>query len=140
MKKEKSVKTKKSNKVMASILNLIKRWAFPVIVCIVVIGVVYGASNYKMTEEENVYQEIKGYDGDGKTIVLENDKLAFTFDPTTTHFEVLVKNSGKVWYSNPVGAANDTAALTADKELLQSTLTITHSEQAGLETLYNRNW
>lgn len=137
MKKEKSVKTKKSNRVMASILKLIGRYAFPVIMCALIVGVMYYAINHQSVEEEEGYQEVKGYDGDGKTIVLENDKLAFTFDPTTTHFEVLVKSSGKVWYSNPVDAANDTAALTADKELLQSTITITHSEQAGLETLYN---
>lgn len=137
MKKEKSVKTKKSNKVMTSILNLVKRWAIPVILCAIIAGGVYFVVNYKEAAKEEVLTEVKGYEGDGAPIVLENDALKLTFDSTTTQFEVLVKSSGKVWYSNPVDAANDPLALGTDKELLQSTLNVTHSVQSGLETIFN---
>lgn len=137
MKKEKSVKTKRKNRVVASVLKLIKRWALPVILCALIAGGMYYAINNQGTSEEEGYQEIKGYDGEGEPIVLETDKLKLTLDSTTTQFELLVKSSGKVWYSNPVDVANDTAALAADKEMLQSTLNVTHSVQSGLETIYN---
>ena len=84
MKKEKSVKTKKSNKVMTSILNLVKRWAFPVILCAIIgVGIFY-VVNHKDAVEEEAITEIKGYDGDGQPIVLENDALKLTLDTTTT--------------------------------------------------------
>lgn len=137
MKKEKSVKVKKSNKVMAYILNLVKRWAIPVILCaIIVVGIVF-VMKYQGKQEEEALTEIKGYEGDGQPIVLENDALKLTLDTTTTQFELLVKETGKIWYSNPVNASNDPIALGADKELLQSTLNVTHSVQSGLETVYN---
>ena len=137
MKKEKSVKTKKSNKVMTSILNLVKRWAFPVILCAIIgVGIFYVVNHKDAVEEEEI-TEVKGYDGDGQPIVLENDALKLTLDTTTTQFQLLVKDSGKIWYSNPVNAANDPMALGTDKELLQSTLNVTHSVQSGLETVYN---
>jgi len=124
MKKEKSVKSKKSNKVMTSILNLIKRWAFPVILCAIILGGVYYVVNFKEAEKEEEFIEIKGYDGDTADLVLENDALKLTMNPSTTQFELLVKSSGKTWYSNPADAANDVIAQTADKETLQSTLLV----------------
>ena len=55
---------------MASILKLIGRWAFPVILCALIVGVMYYAINHQATEEEEGYQEIKGYDGDGKILIV----------------------------------------------------------------------
>ena len=68
---------------------------------------------------------------------MENEYLKFTMDPMTTQFEVEVKSSGKTWYSNPVDADQDMAALSAEKGKLQSTLTLTYSITTGLDTLLN---
>ena len=46
--------------------------------------------------------EVRGFDDEASEIVLENDKLKFTMDTGTTYFTVEDKNSGKIWYSNPV--------------------------------------
>ena len=47
--------------------------------------------------------------------IMENDKLLFTLDPVTTQFSIKVKDSGKVWYSNPVDSNKDPLALTKEK-------------------------
>ncbi|MBR4083860.1 MAG: hypothetical protein IKK33_06205 [Lachnospiraceae bacterium] len=137
MKKEKKVQSGKAARRKAAIVKAIKSLALPVILCAIIFAGVYFVVTFQAKEAELKKIEIKGYDGGETPIVLENDDLVFTLDPTTTQFELMVKETGKVWYSTPVDAANDVMALTAEKSKLQSTLIMTFSKDTGLETEYN---
>ncbi len=81
--------------------------------------------------------EIRGFDDEASEIFLENDDLKFTMDTGTTYFTVEDKNSGKIWYSNPVDADDDPKALPADKALLKSTMILTYGDNIGKWTQYN---
>ena len=96
-------------------------------------AIVWLIMNYKAPQEEEEYVQINGYDGDGTPVVMENDRLVFTMDPRTTQFQVEVKDTGKIWYSNPAGASTDPVALTEEKGKLLSTLVMSYSMTAGLE-------
>ena len=137
MKKEKKVQSGKAARRKAAIVKAIKSMALPVILCAIILAGVYFVVTFQAKEEEQKKIEIKGYDGDEAPIVLENDSLLFTLDPVTTQFDIMVKETGKVWHSTPVDAANDTMALTAEKTKLQSTLIMSFSKETGLETVYN---
>lgn len=115
----------------------IKDLVVPVIFLIILGIIVLALSMWK--EEEVVEEIIKvnSYEGSEKELVLENDALKFSMDPQTTQFSVTVKDSGKVWYSNPQDADKDSVALNTDKENLQSTLLLTYSTINGVDTLYN---
>ena len=68
---------------------------------------------------------IISYDGDGKPLTMENDKLLFEMDGETTQFKVTNKETGKIWYSNPEGRENDTTATGKTvKEYLSCTLNV----------------
>ncbi len=137
MKKEKKVQSGKAARRKAAIVKAIKSMALPVILCAIILAGVYFVVTFQAKEEELKKIEIKGYDGDETPIVIENDDLKFTLDPVTTQFELMVKETGKIWYSTPVDAANDVAALAAEKNKLQSTLIMAFSKETGLETVYN---
>lgn len=134
MKKEKSVK---KAEIKAAIIEKLKGLAVPVILlAIILIGLIV-IFTYENKTDEGQKVAIRGYDGDGSAIVLENDKLKMTFNSATTQFEILVKDTGKVWYSTPTDAANDALALTAEKDKLQSTLLMSYSIVSGLDTPFS---
>lgn len=81
--------------------------------------------------------EYFGYSGDGSPLTMENDKLLFTLDPTTTQFTVQDKLSGQIWRSNPEDADSDPLALPVEKERLKSTMILTYSDGVGTITHYN---
>ncbi len=137
MKKEKKVQSGKAARRKAAIVKAIKSMALPVILCAIILAGVYFVVTFQAKEKELKKIEIKGYDGDETPIVIENDDLKLTLDPTTTQFEIMVKETGKVWYSTPPDAANDMMALAAEKNKLQSTLIMSFSKETGLETVYN---
>lgn len=134
MKKEKSYK---AVLIKNTIIDAVKHLAFPVILCAIILIGVYVVLNYKAPAEEEEPMRIELYEGTKDPITIENDKLALTMDPTTTQIEVLVKETGKVWKSNPEGVLDDTAILLAERQKLASTLLMSFSIQAGLETEYN---
>lgn len=91
----------------------------------------------KYWSEEAAPEEIikvNKYDGEEKTYVLESDKLLFELDSQTTYFKITSKGNGHIWYSNPQEAANDTIALTTEKNKLRSTLLLTYSNKNGVDT------
>lgn len=137
MKKEKKVQSGKAARRKAAIVKAIKSMALPVILCAIIVAGVYFVVTFQAKDKELKDIEIKGYDGGTDPIVLENDSLKFTLDPVTTQFEIMVKETGKVWYSTPPDAANDAMALAAEKNKLQSTLIMSFSKDTGLETVYN---
>ena len=134
MKKEKSVR---KAEIKAAIVRQLKSLIFPAILCIIILAGVFIVINYQNVEEEEKIIRINGYDGSQDPVVMENDALKMTMDPSTSQFELEVKGTGKVWYSNPQDAANDSFALSAEKGKLQSTLLMSYSVTTGLETLYN---
>ena len=75
--------------------------------------------------------EVSYYEGGKDPIVLENDALKFELDPTTTHFKLTEKASGREWLSNPEGAASDAVAKSSQANLyaLQSTLLMTYTDK-----------
>ncbi len=132
MKKDKS---SKSSEFKASVIKTLKSLIAPVIFLLLVGVVVYMIMNWEGTEVEKEIIRPNGFGGIEEALVLENDKFVFEMDPSTTHFTVTMKDSGKVWYSNPVDASMDPVALSNEKNKLQSTMILTHStsEAADIE-------
>ena len=77
------------------------------------------------------------YEGDKKPLTMESDKIAFELDPTTTHFKVTDKATGREWLSNPADAAKDKIANAGNKESLQATLLVTYTTSSGSVELNN---
>ena len=87
-----------------------------------------------------VQPEFEYYEYSDKTpssFVLENDYLKLEMDSATTQFTVLQKNTGKVWYSNPVGSQNDPIALGKEKNNMMSTFLIKYSTENGTDEIYD---
>lgn len=107
-----------------------------IIALVILIGVVI-VINYRSTEEEAEVIRVNGWEGEQKEFVLENDRLRFVMDAQTTQFSIEVKSTGKVWYSNPVDAADDPIAKTIERGRLLSTLSMTYSTRNGVDVQYN---
>lgn len=134
MKKEKSVKQAERK---AALIKGLKSLAAPLIITAVIAAAIVVIINFQNATEPTVVVELNGYDGDTSPIVVENDRLKLTMDPTTTQFTLEVKNTGKVWYSNPPDASLDPLAVASYKGRLQSTLLLTFSQSTGLQTTYD---
>ena len=120
-----------------ALINKIKSLIGPVILLLIMAATVMFIVFYQEEPEPEEIVKVNGYEGSEEEIVLENDDLKFVMDPMTTQFYVEVKSTGEKWLSNPVGAAEDSKALTIEKEKLQSTILLTYSTKNGVDTLYN---
>lgn len=107
------------------------------IICLVIVGAFFYVVNTKAPEESKEAIPPYAYGGGEDTITVDNGQLKLSMDPKTTEFSIEVKDSGKVWYSNPQGAAEDEKALDDQKAYLQSPLIMSYSITQGLETTYN---
>jgi hypothetical protein len=107
-----------------------------ILLLIILVGVIV-VMNYKAPAEHEEAIAPYAYTGEQEQTVIENDELKLVMDNATTEFSIEVKDSGKVWYSNPKDAASDPIALTDEKALLQSPLVMSYSITQGLETTYN---
>lgn len=134
MKKDKAVRKAEFK---AGLISTLKSLIAPLIGIAVIAAIVLTVKFLQKPEEAEPVIEMHAYSGDEKEIVLENEKLILKMDPTTTHFSVEVKETGAVWYSNPVNADSDPIALTLDKQKLKSTLILYYSTQNGVDTLFN---
>lgn len=134
---EKKVLTERQVERRKAIIDTLKSMIFPLVLCLIIFIGIYLIVNYQNVEEVAEIVQPNAYAGTSDPIVMESDAIKFTMDPTTTQFEVLVKSTGKVWKSNPDGAADDSAALSDEKTKLQSTLVMTYNTEAGLETTYD---
>ncbi len=72
-----------------------------------------------------------------ESFVLENSKLRFELDPSTTQFTVLQKNTGHLWNSNPVDADNDPIALTKEKNNMKAPFMLKYSTINGTDDVYD---
>lgn len=66
------------------------------------------------------------FEGDGKPLTMENEKLLFEMDGATSQFKVTNKDTGKVWFSNPENRENDKIARGTTLEYLSSTLNVSY--------------
>ena len=134
MKKERTVKNAERK---AAVIKWLKSMTAPLIITAVIAAAIAVIINFQTSSEPQKPIELRGYEGSTSPIVVENDKLKLTMDPTTTQFTLEVKETGKVWYSNPPEADSDPLALAAYKGRLQSTLLLTFSQSTGLKTTYD---
>ena len=135
MKKDKTVRKAERK---AALKKMLKSLIAPgVFVLVVLAGIGIFAILGRDTEEPEEIIQVNGYDGEEKAYILENDKLIFSLDSSTTQFTVTMKETGQVWYSNPVDASEDALAMTIEKDKLQSTLLLTYSTINGVDTLYS---
>lgn len=130
----------KGTKIRKAILQKLKSLIAPLIILAIILAGVFIVINYKNVEEEAEPIRAYAYDGSEEPVILENDKLKLELDPVTTQFSITVKDSGKVWYSNPQNLAEEeTIALANELNKLQSTVLMTYSTENGLEVQYNSN-
>ena len=134
------LKTKKNKQQNALVQNILQQFLklLPSIILVLIIagGAFYIINTKAPTEVKEAVQPY-AYEGGEDDVVIDNGQLKLTMDPLTTEFSLEVKDSGKVWYSNPLGAAEDAAALDDQKLFLQSPLVMSYSITQGLETTYN---
>ena len=134
MKKEKAVKRSERK---AAVIGWLKSLILPVVFCaIIAVGVIV-VLNYTGAEEKEEIIHTRGYEGDDKDVVLENDSLKLVMDPMTTQFSLEVKATGKIWYSNPQDVDSDTIALALEKSNLRSTLLMSYCMTGGMEVKFN---
>ncbi|SDB27044.1 DUF5696 domain-containing protein [Butyrivibrio sp. INlla16] len=129
------MKDKKNGKIR----QIVKSLAAPVIICALILAAVIFIINHKNASDTGEAIVPYSYEGgeDAEPIIVENDKLKLEMDPLTTQFTVTVKETGKVWRSNPENAATDSVALPEEKANLQSPLIMSYAVVTGLETTYN---
>lgn len=127
------IKQERKNKIM----EFLKSMIFPLVLFLIIAAGIFTIFTYQNKEKEEEIIPVHAFGGDTTPIVLENDKLKLTMDPTTTQFELLVKETDAVWFSNPADAKDDPTALSAEIGKLQSLVAMQYSNQAGLETLYD---
>lgn len=121
------------NKIKAKIFKMLPSAILLLIICA---GIAV-AIMYKAPKEQADIIEPYAYEGGEEDVIVDNGELKLTMNPLTTQFSVEVKDSGKVWYSNPIGAAEDPQALEEQKAIMQSPLLMSWSITQGLETTYN---
>ena len=134
MKKDKA--TKKAE-FRAKVLEKLKSLIAPVIFLLLIGVVVVMILNWEGVEVEEEIVRPNGFTGEEPVLTLENDNLYFEMDTATTHFSITNKESGKVWYSNPVDVSSDALALTNAKNFLNSTMILTHSNDEAADVIFN---
>lgn len=121
-----------------------KKIIFRLLSCLIVLGLLAALTVFVViplfSEEETEHllnPDIFYYEGGKKALTMENDQLTFELDPSTTHFKVTEKATGREWLSNPAAADKDPIAVSANKEALQSTAIVTYSTSSGTVDMNN---
>ena len=128
---------KPKNKVVNTVLKALLEHLPSIILALIIVVAVIFVINYKPATEEKEVVQPYTFEGDDQAVVIDNGQLKLTMDPLTTAFELEVKESGKVWRSNPENVADDAMALEDQKAFLQSPLVMSYSITQGLETTYS---
>ncbi|MCR5675088.1 MAG: hypothetical protein K6G16_05190 [Lachnospiraceae bacterium] len=121
------------NAVKQALKDILVPLAFIGVVALAIFLIIF----FQKTDNDASISEIHEYTGDETEIILENDALKLTMDPVTTQFSLLVKQTGKVWYSNAQDTEKDSIALGAEKDRLNSTIALTYSDASGVDTAIN---
>lgn len=107
-----------------------------IILAVIAVGVLVIAF-WKEEPEPQEIVKVNAYEGKDEELILENERLRFVMDSSTTRFFLEDKESGQIWRSNPEGIGEDALALNTEKQKLQSTLLLTYSTINGVDTLYD---
>lgn len=134
MKKDKGVR--KANQ-KAAFTGRLKAFIAPALILAVILIGVLVVVFWKEEEEPKEIVRVNTFESTQDQYILENDKLLFVMDAGTTQFSVTVKDTGKVWYSNPQDVDSDPLAMGQEKDKLKSTLLLTYSTINGVDALYN---
>lgn len=134
MKKDKAVR---KAELKAAVLRKLKELIVPGIILAVIVTVILVITLWREEPEPVEIVKVNAFEGEQEQYILENDKIIFTLDAKTTQFTVKVKETGKVWYSNPQDADSDSRAVGEEKSKLKATLLLTYSTINGVDTLYN---
>lgn len=134
MKKDKAVR---KAELKAAVLRRLKEFIVPGIILAVIVAGILVVTLWREEEEPVDIVKLNAFEGEQEQYILENDKLIFTLDARTTQFSVKVKETGKVWYSNPQDVDSDSRAVGEEKSKLKSTLLLTYSNINGVNTMYN---
>lgn len=87
-------------------------------------------------EDAGYVPDVRRFTGsDEEYFELDSDNITFKLDPTTTHFTVTDKRTGKVWSSEAVGV-DDTSTALNEKNRLKSIFTLKFKNSAGKEPIY----
>ena len=121
------------------IIKELKGMIFPGIMIAIFAALVVFVIKYQERPVPEEIIEVKAYAGDDKPITLENDKIKFVMDPITTHFDVTVKSSGKVWHSTAIGGEDDSLAVAEEKAKLNSDFLLTYGTESGLDVTLDTN-
>jgi len=114
-----------------SLIRRLLPWVI-VIAALAAFVIFVGIPLFTETEEVNENPpEVVYYEGGTDPIEMENDKLSFVMDPSTTQFVLTEKETGREWRSNPADASSDPIALSTNKDLLSATLTVTYTTNSG---------
>ena len=134
MKKDKA--TKKAER-KAKVIEKLKSLIAPVIFLMLIAALVVVILRWEGVEVVEEVVRPNGFTGEEPLLTLENDELLFEMDTATTQFALTVKDSGKVWYSNPQDVSSDALALSNEKNRLNSTMILTHTNQEGADLVFN---
>ena len=137
MKNLKTDKKKNTNEKSIKIKEAIFKMLPSIILALILVAGILVIINIKPATETDQVVEPYTFEGGEEPIVVDNGELKLTMDPKTTTFSLEVKDSGKVWYSNPEGATSDPLALEDTKAYLQSPFIMSYSITQGLETTYS---
>lgn len=126
--------------IKAAVIKELKSLIGPLVILAVIVAAVAVIMLWPETVEEEKVIPMRGYDGEKQEFVMENDKFLFSMDSETTQFNITVKETGAVWYSNPAeeGILADAKASTPNKKNeLRSTVMLAYSNRSGVNALYN---
>ena len=119
MKNLKTDKKKNTNEKSIKIKEAIFKMLPSIILALIIVAGILVIINIKPATDTDQVIEPYTFDGSEEPVVVDNGELKLTMDPKTTTFSLEVKDSGKVWYSNPEGATSDPLALEDTKAYLQ---------------------
>ena len=127
------ISEERKREIRNNIIKELKGFIFPAILLAIIGALIAFVVLYQAKPKEEEIIEVRAYAGDEQPIILENEYLKFEMDPLTTHFDVTVKSSGKVWHSTAVDAQDDTIAVNEEKGRLQSDFLLTYGTESGLD-------
>lgn len=87
--------------------------------------------------ERTIYEHEVPADGSTeKPIVISNDKLVLTLDPTTTAFDIEVKSTGQKWHSCAVNPDGDSVAQPEVRKTMGSMIVLEYGSEKGEKKTY----
>jgi hypothetical protein len=129
----------RKREIKRAIIKELKGMIFPAVLLGIIAAMIVFVITYQNRPTEEEVIEVRTFAGDETPITLENDNIKFVMDPLTTHFDLTVKSSGKVWHSTAIGGEDDTIAVAEEKSKLSSDYLLTYGNEAGLDVTLDTN-